>query len=373
MKRVAMMAVAAATLSCAAVDLARSAATGDGAGAADALDRGFQQGKAYYDQSNKCEALRNDTVSYQEERSMGGAIAVAAAVHMGGLMIAPTPDTSEQKLADPKSLHVDEKAQLNQMTREVARIGAALGARSSRPEIFWTFAVLNDDHVNAFSAPGGYVFVSRGLLKTVKSENALAGVLGHEISHVTDKDTIKAYLESKVWACKEAAAISVGTGEVKEAAERLVSSLNIVPDQLVHAVSGALSTAGHAVNFDDQANRALLKLIASNLNERLAAGYAKEQEFAADKGAVELTMNAGYDPADFIDVVRALPNSASPYLSHHPDSTERATAMEKQVEALTSSAAEDPMIDVAGLRKAVALKPEITRVVSGEVASNSAE
>lgn len=67
----------------------------------------------------------------------------------------------------------------------VARLGATLAASSERPELPWTFRVVDDAAVNAFALPGGFIYVTRGLLTHLDSEAELVSVLGHEIGHVT--------------------------------------------------------------------------------------------------------------------------------------------------------------------------------------------
>src|SRR5688572_19822809 len=81
--------------------------------------------------------------------------------------------------------------------RYVSLVGTALAQGSTRPKLPWTFIVLDTDGVNAFAAPGGYVHVTRGALALIKSEAELAGVLGHEIIHITEKHTVKAIRKSK--------------------------------------------------------------------------------------------------------------------------------------------------------------------------------
>ena len=66
----------------------------------------------------------------------------------------------------------------------VNQIGRWLAFQTERPDLPWTFAVIDTDTVNAFAAPGGYVFVTRGLFLMLRNEAELAGVIGHEISHV---------------------------------------------------------------------------------------------------------------------------------------------------------------------------------------------
>lgn len=72
----------------------------------------------------------------------------------------------------------------------VERIGRALAARSERPNLPWTFRILDDASVNAMALPGGFVYVTRGLLTYLNSEAELASVLGHEIGHITARHTV---------------------------------------------------------------------------------------------------------------------------------------------------------------------------------------
>ena len=68
---------------------------------------------------------------------------------------------------------------------------------SSRPALKWEFIVLDTDGVNAFAAPGGIVHITKGALGLIKSEAELAGVLGHEIAHITKKHTVNAIQKNK--------------------------------------------------------------------------------------------------------------------------------------------------------------------------------
>jgi len=77
------------------------------------------------------------------------------------------------------------------LTRYVALVGNAVALQSDRPDLRYYFAVLDSDEINAFAAPGGYIFVTRGALELMESEAELAGVLGHEISHVDQKHVLE--------------------------------------------------------------------------------------------------------------------------------------------------------------------------------------
>ena len=84
-------------------------------------------------------------------------------------------------------------------------VGTLLAQQSERPNLPWTFIVLDTDGVNAFASPGGIVHITRGALGLIKNEAELAGVLGHEIGHVAHKHTVNAIQKNK--------AVQLGTNE----------------------------------------------------------------------------------------------------------------------------------------------------------------
>lgn len=79
-----------------------------------------------------------------------------------------------------------------QVQHYVNQVGRWLAMQTERPDLPWRFGVLNDDDINAFAAPGGLVFITKGLLARMQSEAELAGVLAHEISHVLRKHHLQA-------------------------------------------------------------------------------------------------------------------------------------------------------------------------------------
>ena len=80
----------------------------------------------------------------------------------------------------------------------VRRIGQAIAAKSERPGLPWAFHVLDDAAVNAFAYPGGFIFVTRGLMAHLTNEAELAEVIGHEIGHVTAKHTVAAMSKQQI-------------------------------------------------------------------------------------------------------------------------------------------------------------------------------
>jgi beta-barrel assembly-enhancing protease len=83
------------------------------------------------------------------------------------------------------------------VTKYVSLVGMVMAQASTRPNLQWEFIVLDTDGVNAFAAPGGLVHITRGALGFIKSEAELAGVLAHELAHVTKKHTLNSIKKNK--------------------------------------------------------------------------------------------------------------------------------------------------------------------------------
>jgi len=147
-------------------------------------------------------------------------------------------------------LLADEAAQ-----RYVNRIGRWCALQSGRPGMNWHFAVLDDPDINAFAAPGGYVFVTRGLLGVAGSEAELAGVLAHEIGHVVARHHVEAL--------------------------RAQATQGLLGELAGQALGGA--------GFD------ATPFIAGGIG-LLARGLDREDEFEADRLGVIIATRAGYEP-----------------------------------------------------------------------------
>ncbi len=141
-------------------------------------------------------------------------------------------------------------------------IGQALARKSHRSGIRYTFTVLDDPSVNAFALPGGYIYITTGLMAYLNSEGELAGVLGHEIGHVTARHGVK----------QQSASIASA----------------ILLDILAKKTS-----AGNARSLN-QFGTALIR------------GYGRDHELQADQLGAEYLARVGYQPQSMIDVVRVL-------------------------------------------------------------------
>lgn len=119
------------------------------------------------------------------------------------------------------------------LTRYVALVGNAVAAHSDRPDLRYYFAVLDADEVNAFAAPGGFVFVTRGALRLMRDEAALGGVLGHEIAHVALRHGVDAIKAQKQ---KELAVFGLREGLAQSRAAAFTSVIASTTDFFVEQI-----------------------------------------------------------------------------------------------------------------------------------------
>ena len=162
-------------------------------------------------------------------------------------------------------------------TRRVNLIGGALARYCERPGLEWRFAVLNSPGVNAFSAPGGWVFITRGLYELATSDDWLAGILAHEIGHITAKHALK------IIGRQEALAI-VGREAMKRS-----SDLQTADASLDQARSKAAQLSPEVAQFLDVNVAKIVTLL-------LEKGYDSKTEYAADRNGRELAVLTGFAP-----------------------------------------------------------------------------
>ena len=181
-------------------------------------------------------------------------------------------EADERKIGEKVSELVREEFGVYQdqdVTKYVTLVGTVLAQASSRPDLKWEFIVLDTDGVNAFASPGGLVHITKGALGLIKSEAELAGVLGHEIAHVTEKHTVNAIRKNK--SVKFAADVAPGSNEYLE----------------------GIANAAY-----------------ENIVEK---GFDRGDEEGADEKGIRLANKVGYDPsglATFLTMAYILPVNA---------------------------------------------------------------
>jgi predicted Zn-dependent protease len=145
----------------------------------------------------------------------------------------------------------------------VDRIGQSLVANSDRPKLEFTFTVIDSPDINAFATPGGYVYVNRGLLAYLDSEAELAGVIAHEIGHVTARHASR---------------------------QKSAKTTNTVVGFMAYVITGSSDLAE-----------------ASNIaGTTLVRGYGREHELEADSLGAEYMHKTGYDSYTLLEVIGVL-------------------------------------------------------------------
>jgi predicted Zn-dependent protease len=240
------------------------------------------------------------------------------AVVMGLASCATNPVTGERELA------LVSESQEIQIGREVAaaaeqqfglvedealqayvqRLGAQLAQASERPHLPWTFRVVDDPTPNAFAAPGGFIFITRGLLALLRNEAELVSVLGHEIGHVTARHSVAMMSRAQL------AQIGLGIGSI------------ISPT---------------VAQFGDLAAGGLQLLFLS---------YSRDAERQADDLGYRYTLEQGYDVREMTNVFAALQQSAElagqsqvpSWVSTHPYPEDRIARIDRKLATLTPAA-----------------------------------
>jgi predicted Zn-dependent protease len=196
----------------------------------------------------------------------------------------------------------------------VSRLGQQLARESHRPDIDYTFTLVDSPQVNAFALPGGYVYITRGIMAYFNSEAELAGVLGHELGHVTARHSVR---------------------------QQSAATASSIIGNILLATTDAGPGAGD-----------LFQTV------QLAAirGYGRDHELEADRLGAEYLARTGYDPEEMLGVVRILadqedyerrqakaegrePNVYHGIFSTHPENDAR---LQEVIRAANKYARDDP-------------------------------
>ena len=215
------------------------------------------------------------------------ALAVALLTACGSQVVNPVSGqaersamTEQQEVQEGKKAHegvLQEYTALksSRVQAYVNELGQRLAKQSQRPNLVWTFTVLDSPEINAFALPGGYVYVTRGIMAYMESEADLAGVIGHEIGHVT----------------------------ARHGAQRATRQQNAGLGVLAASILGAVLESRGVGGASDMLGGA-----AQTAATGYVAKYGREQELQADGLGAEYLSRVNYDPRNMIDVINVLKN-----------------------------------------------------------------
>lgn len=193
-------------------------------------------------------------------------------------------------------------------TEYINLLGQALALVSDRPETFggYRFLILDSDEINAFAAPGGYIFVSRGMLALCASEDELAAVLAHEIGHVQHQHGLQSIRTARI-----TSAFSIGAF----AAARTLGSQDV--RQLTEIFGGTIEDVTRTLT---------------------TSGYSRRAEREADAAAVAILKRVGYDPHALIRMLRHMDERLEPggrdFARTHPPPQERIRDIQRMVRSV---------------------------------------
>lgn len=191
----------------------------------------------------------------------------------------------------------------------LAGLGARLVTASQQTGATFTFFMVNDAAINAFAAPGGFIGVNSGLMLAAGNESQLAGVLAHEVAHVTQRHIARAYAASQTSGLPTAAAILAAI--------------------LLGGTSPQASQAAIATGIA--------------ASQQLQLNYTRANEYEADRLGIQFLARADFDPGGMVDFFSVLERqnaldgiSPPEYLSTHPLSSNRVAEARARAQSLTT-------------------------------------
>jgi predicted Zn-dependent protease len=184
-------------------------------------------------------------------------------------------------------------------------LGQTLAKASDMPETFngYHFLILDSDEINALAAPGGLIFITRGMLRCCRDEDAVAAVLAHEIGHVQFKHGLQAIKKSRI----TSALIILGTEGAKTFGGEDLANLTSTFEGSISDITSTLVNNGYSRNFERQ----------------------------ADIAAVTILKRVGYDPNGLVDMLKVMEKKLKPggpdFAKTHPAPESRIADIQKQI------------------------------------------
>lgn len=230
-----------------------------------------------------------------------------------GLLVAPAAcsisERDEVEMGSSEAASIDSQVPIvadQEIAEFVTKLGRSLTSQTSRADLEWRFTVVNAWPVNAFALPGGYVYVTRGLIEQSDRLEELAGVMAHEVAHVARRHTVKQIRQSQ----KQDAGVT-----------------------LLCTLTGLCRTVGGAIAIQVG-------------TEAETAQYSQMHEAEADSVGVIIAQRAGIDPEGlprFLETVLAQraeqPTPLEAFFASHPTDESRIAALRRHIATLGPSAA----------------------------------
>ncbi len=194
----------------------------------------------------------------------------------------------------------------DKLTTYLNKVGTAVTYASDRPEIYggYHFLVLDSQEINAFACPGGFVFITRGLLSTCADEEALACVLAHEVGHICAKHGLKAIKKSR---------LTGAFGVLLRESSKHYNKEELT--KLTGAFDGALGDI---------------------MNQLVVKGYSRKQEYEADRLGLKYANAAGYAVSGMDQCLQAIASSAQKssgagFFKTHPAAQDRLDKVRQEI------------------------------------------
>lgn len=204
------------------------------------------------------------------------------------------------------------------LQRYVNRIGRWVALNSGRPDLPWSFGVIDTESINAFAMPGGSVIVSSGLIKRLASESELAGVLAHEVAHIVKRHQLSAIQSS--------------------------ANTNILGDVLKEEAASRIGRGRDFAGLRQKLNDAGFELVKSGA---ILRPIDRSMEYEADRLGVVIAARSGYDPYGLVAVLSMLAQvkgdgSGASIFDTHPPATDRISELEQFVPSVLDRYASQP-------------------------------
>jgi predicted Zn-dependent protease len=202
-----------------------------------------------------------------------------------------------------------------QIQQYVNSIGMEMARYAGRPNMDWQFRVLNSDQVNAFAVPGGYIYLTRGLLFRMRNEAQLAGVLAHEAGHIAHRDSV----------------------------------------QQIQQAQGLNLLAGLAGLFGGERAGDITQFVSAFLQLK----YSRDQEQRADMAGLSYMTRAGYNPHGLVQLMQILQQAQGArggppeFFSTHPDPGNRIEYLNDTIRSKYPAAAASGVFDGTAFRQQV--------------------